>query len=798
MARGLSLGRGHALPIPRKDNVMNSAAKHTRLLDLEQPLAAPLTTQYKPAEGASVTENPPRFSWLPVIDSGARYALRASRNPDFPAGDTYEFTGIDLNFFTPDRPFEPGHYFWNYATCDASGSGVTSTWSKAREFNIAEDLPQTPLADRKTRYAKSETSHPRLWLTGAQLASFKADLKADPNHCGWEKFFEKSVLPWLDRDIIPEPPPYPGNKRTPDVWRATYIRCQELIYAIRHMAIAGKVLDDDAFTAKAKEWLLSVSQWDPEGTTSRTYTDEWAFRVTVALAWGYDWLYDVLSDDERILVRKALLARTRQVADHVMRHANIHVFPFDSHAVRSLSAVLVPACIALLGDEPEAEAWLNYTVEWLSTLYSPWGDDEGGWAEGPHYWMTGMAYLTEAANLLRSFMGFDLYQRPFFQKTGDFPLYTKPPTTRRATFGDDSTMGDLPCLKVGYNLRQYAGVTGNGYYQWYFEELCRNDPGTEMAFYNYGWWDLNFDDLVYRHDFPAIEAVPPVDQDKLRWFKGVGWAAIQHREDSPDHHIHFVMKSSPYGSISHSHGDQNAFVMSAFGEDLAINSGHYIAFNSSMHKIWRRQTISKNALLIDGKGQYAGADKSIALKSVGDLTHAEQRDDHIYLHGDATAAYATLTPEVTRAVREVYFIHDSYFLIVDSVDADSEVGIDWLLHTNSPMQIGTDTFRYAGDRAGFYGQFVWSSAGAPTIEQFTGYEDVDEKEIEGLPISSHIKARVPKSTRHRLATLLVPYRLTQPRRVFHFLDDQGYNTDFYFTDEQQRTFKVVIQKSFEA
>ena len=49
-------------------------------------------------------------------------------------------------------------------------------------------------------------------------------------------------------------------------------------------------------------------------------------------------------------------------------------------------------------------------------------------------------------------------------------------------------MGDLPCLKVGYNLRQFAGVTGNGAYQWYYDEVKRNDPGTEMESYNYGWW----------------------------------------------------------------------------------------------------------------------------------------------------------------------------------------------------------------------------------------------------------------------------------------------------------------------
>ncbi|WP_325063245.1 heparinase II/III domain-containing protein [Halovulum marinum] len=448
----------------------------------------------------------------------------------------------------------------------------------------------------------------------------------------------------------------------------------------------------------------------------------------------------------------------------------------------------------MLGEEPEAREWLDYSIEFLFTVYSPWGDADGGWAEGPHYWMTGMAYLVEAANLLKTFTGLNLYERPFFQKTGDFPLYTKAPDTRRATFGDDSTMGDLPCLKVGYNLRQFAGVTGNTAYQWYYEEVKRNDPGTEMAFYNYGWWDLNFDEMTYRHDWPLIDEVPPARMDKLRWFKGIGWAAIQHRMDDPDQHIQFVMKASPYGSISHSHGDQNAFCLAGFGEDLAIQSGHYVAFNSSMHQGWRRQTRSKNAILIDGKGQYADKDKARAMQATGRILTAEERDDHIYIKDDATAAYRSLTPGVTRAEREVYFVHDQYFVIVDSVDAETPVTVDWLLHANDRFSLGETSFRYTGQKAGFYGQVLWSEGGAAKLSQETGFPGVEPSEYEGLPVSTCLTASYPAATRHRIATLLVPYSLAAPRRVFHFLDDQGYDCDLYFTDADERSFKIVVQK----
>ncbi len=761
---------------------------------LDEPAAGGLTISYRPQAGDRITENPPRFSWLPVLDEDARYVLRISRSEQFADAETTLYTNIPLNFHTPDKALAPGDYVWSYAEWSADAGAPISQWSKTRTFRVEEELPQTPLPARDVRYAQVSASHPRLWLNPDSLASFRSEVNQDASYCGWDTFFRQSVQPWMEREILSEPLPYPNNQRTPPVWRKTYIDCQEVLYAIRHLAIGGKVLEDEQMLERAKAWLLEASSWNPDGTTSRAYTDEWAFRINLALAWGYDWLHDQLDEDERLLVRKALLARTRQIAVHVMQQSNIHLFPFDSHAVRSVSAVLVPACLAMLHEEPEAREWLDYSVEFLFTVYSPWGDADGGWAEGPHYWMTGMAYLIDAANLLKSATGLDIYQRPFFQKTGDFPLYTKAPDTRRCTFGDDSTMGDLPCLKVGYNLRQFAGVTGNGAYQWYFEEILRNDPGTEMEFYNYGWWDLRFDDMVYRHDFPVVEARAPAEDDVLRWFKGIGWVALQVSMDDPDKHIQFVMKSSPYGSVSHSHGDQNAFVFSACGEDLAIQSGYYVAFNSSMHQSWRRQTRSKNAILINGKGQYADKDKARNMRASGAIEFATTHEDHIHIRGNATAAYASLSPEVTSVLRDVYFVRNQYFVIVDSIDADSPVSIDWLLHTNEPLQLGKNSFRYSGQRAGFYGQVLWSEAGAPTLQQQPAFEGVDPTEIEGLPVSSQLSVSYPESRRHRIATLLVPYPISQPRRVFHFLDDQGYDCDLYFTDADDHSFKVTVQK----
>ncbi|HCQ65277.1 MAG TPA: hypothetical protein DIU07_09035 [Rhodobacteraceae bacterium] len=161
------------------------------------------------------------------------------------------------------------------------------------------------------------------------------------------------------------------------------------------------------------------------------------------------------------------------------------------------------------------------------------------------------------------------------------------------------------------------------------------------------------------------------------------------------------------------------------------------------------------------------------MKATGEILDAVERDDHIYIKGNATAAYALVSPEVARVEPEVYFFNNSFFVFVDSIDAEAPVAIDWRLHANQEYQLGKSSFRNTGEKAGFYGELLWSEGGAPSLSQETGFPGVDPSEYEGLPVSTCLTARFPNANRHRIVTLLVPHRQDDPRRIFHFVDDQG-------------------------
>lgn len=775
---------------------------------LYEPQSGILTVPYKPDESARISENPPRFTWMPARMDNDRYMLQISKDPSFSTEKTRTYGPIPYNLFTPDRTLDPGIHYWRYALLEAeqaTGSNTgservpaeseLSEWSTVRSFTIDSDLPETPLPAREKRYPETVPSHPRLWLNREELERYRKNVKENPSHCSWDVFYEGSVLPWMSRDLISEPEPYPGNKRSAALWRKSYIDCQETLYAIRHLSVAGAVTDDEAIRERAKQWLLHAASWDPEGTTSRDYNDESSFRMAGALAWGYDWLYSELSEAEREQVRSVLLRRTEQVAHHVIERSKIHHVPYDSHAVRSLSSVLVPCCIALFGEEPQAKEWLDYAVEYFSGLYTPWGGEDGGWAEGAMYWTTGMAYVIDAMNLLKKFSGIDFYQRPFFRKTGDFPLYCFSPDTIRASFGDQSNLGEPISLKTGYNIRQFAGVTGNGHYQWYYEQAKIADPDADSKYYNYGWWDFRFDEMVYLHDYPVVPSVSPVDAEPLKWFRDVGWAAMHYRMDDPEEHIMLLTKSSPYGSISHSHGDQNGFLLHAFGEPLAIESGHYVAFNSTMHLNWRKQTRSVNGLLVDGQGQYAGSNKVLNMAAKGSIVEAKSTGAYQYVRMDATAAYQENVPHMKRYEREIYFYRNSYFVLVDSVDLTQPGSVEWLLHARNEMKLKGQTFQVLGDKADLHGQFVYSSSGEMKLQQHNEFTDVDPSEYAGLPEQWHLTASTRKADHHRIVTLLVPMKKHRSKYVSFFMDDQGFAVNLYFTDNGE-TDKLEIPKIF--
>lgn len=716
---------------------------------------------YNRPSGAVSYENPPRFTWMPAED-GEIYTIEVFNSQHEPC---YRFDSVPINFYTPDMVMEPGDYTYRILSGE-------KTLVSEQPFSISKNAAITPLKGREHRY-DAISAHPRIWLNQPDITRLKERSQTELQPY-WNRFLETGVRPWVGTSPHNEPLPYPNNKRVIPIWRKMYMDCQEALYAVKHCAVAWRVTGAPDCLATAKNWLMTIASWDTAGPTARSYNDEAAFRIITALAWGYDWLYEDLTSEERRLVKSTLLTRARELYDYVKNQIKIHIKLLDSHGVRSLSMALVPAALALYEEEAEAVEWLNYTIEYFFTMFSPWGGDDGGWAEGPTYWQSGVSFFTEAISLIKKATGLDIFKRPFFKNTGDFILNTYCQDTRFMAFGDMSDLGDYPGLKAGYTMRILSATSDSPnrrQYAWYYEQAKKRGEGTEHLFYNYGWWNFDFDELFFHMLYTPTPIEVPDNRTTVKWFRDIGWVCIHKNMADEKRHLAFYFKSSPYGSVSHSHGDQNAFVLHGFGEPLAIQSGYYIGYWSSMHTEWRRHTKSKNAILIGDKGQFAqlhqktkaeemnGSAKSqfeSLMAANGTIEECSTSEGSIYIRGDALNAYRKTVPALLSAKRHVLMIEETFFLIIDEIELSQEETVSWLMHGLHEFTLGNNSFSSSHQGTGVDVLFTGSSM---VLEQTNQFEGVNPNETEGLNMQWHIKATTEKpQLSHRIASLLYPYR----------------------------------------
>ncbi len=627
-------------------------------------------------------------------------------------------------------------------------------------------------------------ARPRLLVQSDELDAFRAKVKNDPAYCQFDAFLSNSTNKFLDVAPYPEPQPYPEETVGKaflwrPYWRKMYVDSQMALNATRNLSIAGMVLEDDAVIAQAKAWTLQLASYDPEGVTSRGYNDEAAFRILAAMAWGYDWLYDHFSDEERETVKNMLIVRLEEIMHHLEVTIDLLANPLNSHGVRCISSAVVPTCIALYNEYPKARQYIEYAIAYYSEHYPPWGGSDGAWAEGPDYWNTAMAFLGEAFDLLKSYAGVNLFNKQFYRDTGDFILYCMPVHSKRASFCDQSSIGDFPGLKLAYNIKHFAGVNNKPEYIWYYNQLKARDTEAHTKFYNYGWWDFGYDDLRFDYLWSDMPEVAPPNDALLRVFPVTGWAAFHNKMRDRDEHIHLVYKCSPFGSISHSHGDQNAFTLHAFGDTLAAITGYYGGYGVDMHIKWRRQTFAKNLPLFGGKGQYAenktskfeGHQDRYCIEAAGQITDYDTAAAVPFVEGDATAAYQFFNPDLESYKRKIWFVKGKLFVMRDTATMRTEQDVTWLLHTTFATETAEQSFRIVGERAVLDVTFINDSKDdIVSLETVEGFGDVDPAEYADLEVHRHVEATFKAKQAHDILTLLIPSKAGAARvRVSHKL-----------------------------
>lgn len=623
---------------------------------------SPSLVQPHPPDGADAHQNPPDFRWRPERWADT-YTLELCQSPDFTGPTRLTFDGIKYNCFNLPKPLAAATWHWRYRL--NIDDGLHSAFGQARSFHIGDDLPvftAPAMAEIRDRLG---LSHPRVYVNAETLGAFRARRLGDGKD--WWAAFAPQADRWLKREPAAEPVDCDllklGGPLDLNYFKVdTKLRraAGQVTAGLWNLAFAYLVSGEPRYAEGAKRFLLHVSRWDPKGVTSFRANDQVFRDILIKSAMAYDWIHDALSPEERAIAQKAVADRARIMFGKYARNHRVLNQPYDSHGQTNIGFMGLVA-LAVAGDVPEADEWLDYTVKVYASSFPPWGAADGGWSQGVTYWKYSCRMAFMYVDALRSATGIDLYRKPWYRQNGYFKMYCHPPWCTMAHFGDTGPSG--PGGSDRNNLAHYAAIYRDPYFQWYADCI---PGGRDSSPYGY---------FFYASD---VDAKPPFDLPQARAFHDIGWVAMHSRLYAPDD-VMLMAKASWYGSCSHSHADQNSFVVYAYGEPLAIDSGYYPWWMSPHHAAWSLQTKAHNCILVDGEGQPI-QDITAKGRCVGSLAGPGSA----YWVGEAAPAYPG---KLDRFRRHIAFLPPDLFVIYDELAAAQPARFQWTLHALEKMAI---------------------------------------------------------------------------------------------------------------
>jgi len=596
----------------------------------------------RPADCAAVEQTPPDFSW-PDHDPKARYTVTLT----YPDGSARSLAAPQ-NWINWDEALPPGDYAWRVRL----ESGGTLLESRARRFTVsAQAVPfVVPSADTLFMRAAAKP-HPRAL---PDAATAQAMLTARPAALA-------QLYARVDAGLTAPLPPEPTGLPEDVAWLA-----HEEGRRMLEAGLAWLATWREEYYAEALRRALNLAAWDPHGSTSYTASDFASREIVWSLALAYDWLHPWLDENQRSLLRAPILVHGGEMYNALIgSRARFAVYPYDSHGNVNLTTLAL-VCVLVAADIPEAYSGLRNTLPLALHWTSPWGGEDGGYANGTAYaaWDAGMMLLPWYA--LRWTVGVDIAQKAWVRNHARFLAYFLPPGSPSGEFGDGAELALEPGFWGGLG-EAYAAFAPSPLARWYAAQLGGADPS-----------------LLEQILAPLADAGPaplPAGTPDGAYFASIGWTAM-HSSLADPARTSVYFKSSRYASYNHSHADQNSLVVTAGGQPLAIDSGHFDGYKTPHWWQWYKQTRAHNAVTFDGgQGQLVYESNGYG---PGAVTRFEHTSAYDIVQGDATAAYGGA---LTDARRSLLFLRPDRILVYDRLASATPRQWEWNLHAAQAMSV---------------------------------------------------------------------------------------------------------------
>jgi len=459
-------------------------------------------------------------------------------------------------------------------------------------------------------------------------------------------------------------------------------------------------LDDDAEARKAAiSTMLDVarwSRWEPPWFTAhgqRTYYP--AGQLAAEVAFGYDLLYDRLTESERALIRRALVEKSiiptfkEYVADNrVMANTSNWI----AHTVGG--ALIAAAAIA--GDVKAAEAegrfetYLNGLLrkfeDHLAASYLP----DGSYGEGISYQEFDLETTALAFEALKRVFGVDYWRRSHVIESLTFPLYMlAQPVSASPDMGDSHPPS-------GRTIAPLIAQSKDPTLRWFYDQF-RHSEIRDLLF---------FDDSIKPREMAQLPT-SRIFRDKGNAVFRTGWGA--------DDFV-FLFRAGP--NFNHNHADQGSFLLTAFGEPLVTEAGWSHYYNDPHYATFFTQAIGHNTVIVDGDPEsqsVADTPQFTALNAYPKITDAVTSEFYDAVGSDLMSVYSG---RLSRYTRRIVFVKPHYFVVFDDLEASGEPAkFDWLLHLPDRSRVTTssDLAVYRGDKASLAVKTFAPAAAAVTV-----------------------------------------------------------------------------------
>ncbi len=372
------------------------------------------------------------------------------------------------------------------------------------------------------------------------------------------------------------------------------------------LSMAYRFTKDELYLSRAEKEMLAAAafkDWNPSHFLDTA-------EMTMALATGYDWLYDRLSIQTRKILTEAILEKGLQPSLDEQSERNYwlkaeHNWNQVCHAGMVFGALAIQEDAGDLAARIIARAVND--VPYSMKSYAP----DGAYPEGPDYWEYGTTFNVLLIAVLESALGasFGLTEQQGFLKTADYYLHMTGPTGLFFNYSDCGEKGDPSPAMAWFAKRLHAP-----YLLWNEAPSLHdyNRKKSEVASSSNGHFPLFLIWNLSAKEIPAPTA--------LSWTGGGPNPVAVHRSSWKDPEALYLAVKAGSPSVNHGHMDAGSFVLDAGGVRWALDLGYqdYNSLeskgldiwdrsqNSQRWKVFRYSGLSHNTLVVDGQLQRVG------------------------------------------------------------------------------------------------------------------------------------------------------------------------------------------------